>query len=347
MSQIDDLLENLEFIRWVKSPDKELTNFWQSWMDANPNRIQDLKLAKEIISNIHFPAKKPTEGVKKEVLNRILRETTSLELEGNCNGYPVDQNRRNSKLQFSKVAAILVGVLILSFLLLNFTKDQPQQVQTKSTNWLTKTAAVGEKITFRLSDQTIVWLNSGSSLRFPESFDSTVRFVELQGEGFFEVAENQEKPFQVLTDSLLTTALGTSFNINSKNKGILTVSLVTGKVSVNLLSENPSYFLVPGEELKFNKVYKEGDITEFNEEMVLAWRMGKLIFQKSNLDEVIELLENWYGVQIQIIGSPKNTWRFTGKFEKQTLENVLRSISNIENFTYTIDNKEVKFFFYP
>ncbi|MEB2780343.1 DUF4974 domain-containing protein [Algoriphagus sp. C2-6-M1] len=346
MSHITDLLEDLEFIRWVKNPDTELNTFWKSWMDANPDRIEDIKLAREVILGIQFPAPHSSQAIKKEVLTRILRnkvcESIGQQNSIRASHYSFSQKK---SWQFSKVAAILTGIFLLSLLLLNLHNDsQKEEIQDK-VNWLSKFTNSGEKLNFRLPDQTVVWLNSGSSLEYHESFDSTVRLVKLKGEGFFEVSENAEQPFMVISDNLITTALGTSFNINAKKTGDIRVSLVTGKVKVKYHSDNLAYFLNPGEELSYEASNSEGRIKEFNTEHVLGWREGKLIFKKSTLNDVKVGLEEWYGVEISIVGNPKEKWRFNGKFENQTLENVLKSMSNIENFSYKIENKKVKIHF--
>ncbi|WP_339867020.1 FecR domain-containing protein [uncultured Algoriphagus sp.] len=347
MSEINDLLEDLEFIRWVKYPDNELTIFWKSWLDANPDRIEDVKLAREIILGFQFPAPIASSETKKEVLNRILRNKDK--------GYasdekqllikPIQKNWQRRSWQFSRVAAILTGMFLLSVLLLNLKNENKTEEILNTVTWVSKTTNPGEKLNFRLPDQTIVWLNSGSSLEYPETFDSTVRLVKLKGEGFFEVSENAQQPFIVNSDSLFTTALGTSFNINVKNSGEIKVSLVTGKVSINYQSDTLEFLLTPGEELSYETKSNQGKVTEFNAENVLGWKTGKLIFKRAPLHEVMEGLEEWYGVEISITGYPSEEWRFNGKFENQTLENVLKSMSNIENFSYKIENKKVKIYF--
>ena len=114
MSQINDLLEDLEFIRWVKNPDNELVTFWKSWMLANPDRVEDVKFAREIISGMQFPSITPSEQVKSEVLTTILKnvETTS---EVNLNELPSHRSSLNKvNWQFLRIAAIISGIVILS-----------------------------------------------------------------------------------------------------------------------------------------------------------------------------------------------------------------------------------------
>ncbi|MDN3669484.1 DUF4974 domain-containing protein [Echinicola jeungdonensis] len=342
MPQIKDLIEDLEFIRWVKNPEDKLQEYWQNWIEANPDRIEDVKLAREVILGLKFPSKKASPEVKKEVLNKLLQASPSEEEEKE-NSYTKNKSIKwKSFNQWEKIAAILVFALMLSLLIgnLSFFKEKPAPVQ--ALKWINKTTNYGEKLNFRLPDGSIVWLNSGSSLEYPASFDSTVRLVKLHGEGFFEVTEDKNKPFKVLSENLTTTALGTSFNIKSSYQNVVIVSLVTGKVQVDDQLDNQQYLLSPGEQLDFDNENKKGKISNFDLEAVQSWRKGKLVFQKATFQKVKEDLERWYGVSIQVEGQPSQSWRFNGEFENQILDVILMSMSNIEDFSYKIDKKEVQ-----
>lgn len=341
MSAITDLLEDLEFVRWVKYPDNELATFWKSWMHANPDRIEDVKLAREIILGLQFPSASPKEGTKEQILERLLKENPPKIKAGQNPVFIIEKNWWQRAYLFSKVAAILIVVLGLSALYSSFYLEEPELENQFRVNWTVKETSEGERLSFRLPDQSIVWLNSGSSLTFPESFDSTARLVKLKGEGFFEVSENKNKPFQVLSKELLTTALGTSFNINAKNPEKVKVALVTGKVSITHPFDTLSYFLVPGQALEYQNQSNKIEIRKFNLDVTQGWRFGKLIYEQASLDEVLKSLRSWYGVKIYVVGEPNRPWHFNGEFENQTLENVLKSISNIEDFSYMIDNKTV------
>ncbi|MBB6327805.1 ferric-dicitrate binding protein FerR (iron transport regulator) [Algoriphagus iocasae] len=344
MATFLDLLEDLEFIRWVKYPDPDLETYWKSWMEANPKRIEDVKLAREVIHGLKFPSKNVSKASKEEVLLKILSETNPDYQERES----LDSDKRTRifrvSWQITRVAAILVICFILSFLYY-YSKRENTVTTRPTTNWITKSTNEGEKLNFRLPDQTVVWLNSGSSLKYPEKFDSTVRFVELIGEGFFEVAENPDQPFQVKASNLTTTALGTSFNINATVSEGSRISLVTGKVSVLEASSLKTYFLKPGQALSYESSADSVSIADFDQELDLGWRFGKLIFLQANFAQVIQQLELWYGVEFNVKGTPPHQWKFNGKFENQTLNNVLTSISNIENFTYQLENKKVTIHF--
>lgn len=340
MPKISDLLEDLEFIQWVKSSDSELDTYWKNWIEANPDRIEDVRLAKELIRGLQFPSKVPSEQLSEEVLHSILSNS-------DLSNHSESQSIRSAdtkplwKWQFYRVAAILTFCILLSFLYNYFSKDQIDSIPVHTT-WLSKSTHPGEKLNFRLPDQTIVWLNSGSKLRYPEKFDSTVRLVELEGEAFFEVAENKNQPFQVISEELITTALGTSFNINTIPQDHLSIALVTGKVSIKDLGDTLTYFLDPGQGLSFSHESKQATIGAFDSESELGWRFGKLIFTKADLKQVLSQLKAWYGVEIVVNGTPKRPWSLNGKFENQNLSNVLKSMSNIENFNYIIEDKKVE-----
>jgi transmembrane sensor len=345
MPQINDLLEDLEFIRWVRRPDKDLNHYWERWIASNPDRLEDIKLAKQILLNLQFPAPSPSVETKREVLDKLLKDDPK------AVSSIVPSHTKitfwDSIYQSWRVAGILVVILAISFLFHRFGHDNSHEVELQTPSWvaITKSTNYGEKLNFALPDGSLVWLNAGSSLEFPSAFVDSVRLVKLKGEGFFEVAEDPDKPFKVQSESLTITALGTSFNVNNRDLNELRVSLVTGKVVVEDSSHEEEYFLIPGQELGYKPQEKAGEVHPFNLEQVQSWRHGTLVFKKATYEYVKNELERWYGVTIHTSGSSSVSWRFSGKFENQTLENVLISLSNIEGFTYKIDEKKVNIIF--
>jgi len=346
MPQIKDLLEDLEFIRWVRRPDKDLNLYWERWIASNPDRIEDIKLAKQILLNLKFPAQTPSVETKREVLNKLLKDYSSGTSTGKTPGH-TQTTMWDSIYQSWRVAAILVVIFAISFLFQRIGHHYSHEVEQQISPWvsITKSTNYGEKLNFALPDGSLVWLNAGSSLEFPSAFVDSVRLVKLQGEGFFEITEDVGKPFKVQTGSLTITALGTSFNINNRDKNDLRVSLVTGKVMVDDATPEGEYFLNPGQELGYNPEDQTGVIYPFEMELAQGWRNGTLVFNKAPFGHVKSELERWYGVTIRTSGSYSTSWRFSGKFKNQTLETVLISLSNIEEFTYEIEEKRVKITF--
>ncbi|MFD2035940.1 FecR family protein [Belliella marina] len=333
----ESFLMNPEFIKWVKSPNEELELYWKNWLESNPESLPAFKEARELVAGLKFEDKIPSEELKKAVLSQILKESANHD--GEIKGESGFQKWFNFG-QFFKVAAIFAFAILVSwsFYAWNYSVTEVDEVI-----FLEKKAGVGEKLSFTLPDGTRVWLNTNSKLIFPDKFSDSTRVVELLGEGFFDVAKDEEKPFKVISRNSITTALGTSFNINSKTDGLIKISLVSGKVIVgddqDILE---SMALKPNEELHFNLTSKEFEVRYFDYSKVLAWKEGKIIFDNNSLPEVIEKLEEWYGVDISLYNSNGIKWDFSGEYQNQSLEVVLKSMSYVEHFDFKIKDKQVE-----
>ncbi|MEX2511257.1 MAG: FecR domain-containing protein [Cyclobacteriaceae bacterium] len=344
MKTKEDFLCNPEFVRWVRQPDKHLDAYWKKWIKANPDQVPTLKLAKEFLLKVKYADIKPEKGIKQEILNDLLRVK------------PIPGSLKSSKEERSKIQKAnfeksnwfyrIVALLIVGFGLGWFSfQDQVDfsSLKTKKQNPLVrKTTASGEKLQFTLSDGTRVWLNSVTELSFPEKFDSTERKVFLNGEAFFEVEKDSLRPFRVVSDDLVTTALGTSFNVTNKDSNKINVALATGKVQVKFSENAENVMLVPGQKLTFFPSTKEKSIDSFDPNEDIAWKDGILVFRDSTLEEVVKELEDWFGVKISLRNSEDVNWKFSGEYHNQTLENILKSMSYIQGFKYEINNKSVE-----
>lgn len=144
-----------------------------------------------------------------------------------------------------------------------------------------------------LPDGTKVWLNAGSSLRYPLEFAGTERKVELSGEGYFQVAKNKEQPFRVYANNMLVEATGTAFVINAyQNEPVWRTTLTEGGVRVSQgkqsLQLKPGFSaLSDGNSLSRQAV----DTTE-----ALGWVSRQFIFNNTALDEILRQAERWYAV---------------------------------------------------
>lgn len=329
-------LMNPEFIRWVKSPDDELEIYWKNWLVANPDSIEALKEARELVNGIKFANKIPNEDLKNSALSEILKES-----EFSSSRKNIKEGRSLPNLKFIlKVAAALVSGFLFYWYFYQLSNEKPVQPEIAL---MEKQANIGEKLSFTLSDGTRVWLNSKSKLIFPQKFEDSTRRVELIGEGYFEVFKDEQKPFKVITNNSITTALGTSFNINSKKEGVVKISLVSGSVFVEdeeILANQQ--VLAPSEEILINRNLKQFELKNFDTSNVIAWKEGKLIFENDNFDEVIQKLVEWYGVDFELENRGNVKWDFSGTYQNQSLEIVLNSMSYVENFEFELKGKKVK-----
>ncbi|UII29742.1 FecR domain-containing protein [Fulvivirga ulvae] len=234
-------------------------------------------------------------------------------------------------------AAITIPVLITLIFFLN------NPMRSTQVSMVEKSNPYGQKSIIQLSDGTIVKLNAGSSIRYPEKFSPQERKVYLKGEAFFEVTRDTERPFLVMTDDIETKVLGTSFNISAyQQDAAITVSVATGKVSVSHAGDSQVY-LEPSEQARFVKKEKQLLKSKINLENTLAWKDNVLLFDGSSFTEVAQKLEMWYGIDVDLKNTGTAKCSITGKFKNENLINVLEAISLSTGINYEKKDDKVTF----
>ncbi|MDN5212736.1 DUF4974 domain-containing protein [Fulvivirgaceae bacterium BMA12] len=249
------------------------------------------------------------------------------------------------KIGFSwlRVAAVIIILEIVAFAAYHYLGNAQE---TTAPAYTVKTTLDGQKYTLFLKDGSKVILNSNSSLRYSDDYGETSRDLILEGEAFFEVAENPEKPFRVTANNITTVALGTSFNIMANPQtNMFRASLATGKVKIWHEDEKDSaHLLVPGEELVFAGEQEGFNKTLFDFKERLSWKDGIIYFHESDLFEAVEVLEKWYGVEFEVLNPEKADTDYNninGEFKNESLSNVLKVMSFAKGFTYSITGKKV------
>ncbi|WEK18993.1 MAG: DUF4974 domain-containing protein [Candidatus Pedobacter colombiensis] len=153
----------------------------------------------------------------------------------------------------------------------------------------------GGQYQINLPDGTKVWLNAASSIKFPTSFEGDERKVELNGEGYFEVAKNKYKPFRVVSGRQVVEVLGTHFNINSYNdEEQIKTTLVEGRVSVAIGTE--TVILKPGQQAVANQ--KSIHVEAVNTDDVIAWKENSFVFNNEDLGSIMRKISRWYDVDV-------------------------------------------------
>ncbi len=189
-------------------------------------------------------------------------------------------------------------------------------------------AAFGTRSALKLSDGTSVWLNSGSSIKYPDKFIDKDRKVFLNGEAYFEVESNPEKPFIVETSSIKVRATGTKFNVlgySSINEN--EVTLVSGKVEVGLPCSNDKFKstnMEINQHLTFDK--NTGAVTIVNEDTYkyISWKEGKLVFRNEPLTEVAKKISQVFNIDIEIRGKEIENYSYRATFQDESLAEILK-----------------------
>ncbi|MEP1095354.1 MAG: FecR domain-containing protein [Cyclobacteriaceae bacterium] len=201
----------------------------------------------------------------------------------------------------------------------------------------------GGKFAVSLSDGTRVWINSDSRLEYPIAFSETDRTVTLQGEAYFEVTHDSNRPFTVISKEQKVQVLGTSFSISSypESEEVLT-TLVEGAVKVQCLANLNEEHLTPGRQSKLIKKTNLLTIKDVDTELFVAWKDGWFVFEDQSLGEILETLSRWYNVDIFFVNAQAKGMKFTGEIERhENIENIISLIEKTNAVKIEIKDRTV------
>ncbi|WP_159518296.1 FecR family protein [Sunxiuqinia indica] len=198
----------------------------------------------------------------------------------------------------------------------------------------------GHKTQVTLPDNSIVWLNGDTHLKYESSFAHS-RSLQLNGEALFEVKKNTNKVFTVQSGDLKVAVYGTTFNFKHYNKEQKAeVALLEG--SVGLFSDDQ--FLTqmsPGEVAEYNVETRKTELSQGNIAQIISWSTDELIIENETFNNVITYLERWYGVDIRVEDDLEINQRLSFKVKTESLQELFSIINHITPINYKIDGKTV------
>ncbi len=306
-----------------------------SWMHSD---LSEKQLSDEIEYHWQTESDKRQQGkewdnnfTKDKILHKIFSENDRT------------NNSRIGARRWIAAAAIFIFLATGAYY---FTINNNQQdITNEVIASVTKENPKGQKSRVFLPDGSVVWLNSESTLTYPEKFEKSNRQIQLVGEAFFEVTKDPHKPFIVNAGNTATRVLGTKFNVAAYPEvPNVVITLEEGKVIVDQNSDGNnvnSLSIEPGEGIIASQTEATMEKFNYDPQQHLAWKDGVLYFSKADMMTVVKSLERWYGVNISIHNFKKDNWSFTGSFRNEYLSNVLMNLSYTKDFSYEINNKNV------
>lgn len=195
-----------------------------------------------------------------------------------------------------------------------------------------------------LPDNTQVWLNAGSSIRYPTLFADKERRVSVTGEAYFEVAKNAAQPFSVEVDGRMEVeVLGTHFNINAyDNEAAIRTTLVEGSVRVKSSATPQPQVMVPGQEAILersgSKKPELKKLTPNEVDKALAWKNGGFNFEDVTLVEAMRQIERWYNIEVVITPGVPVDAPFDGQVSRNMSLNKLVRLFEKSELIFTISN---------
>ena len=200
----------------------------------------------------------------------------------------------------------------------------------------------GGRYNLKLADGTEVWLNAGSSLKFPVAFNDSTRVVFLTGEAYFEVAHHN-KPFIVNSGEMAVRVLGTTFNISAyEDEAVMRTTLVEGSVKIMLGNTSDIIkTLAPNDQAIISKDDATLEVTAVNTDQYTSWVQGKLEFNNDNLEVVMKRLARWYDFEFEFENVSARNFHFTARIKNdQNISSILEMLEMTTDVKFEIrDNK--------
>ena len=243
----------------------------------------------------------------------------------------------------ASVAAAVVLLLGVSWLL---RRQQPvrqlAETAADTTTWQNRQNGKATKAILELTDGSKIWLNADSKLTYPEVFTGASREVYLEGEAFFEVANNVARPFIIHLHKGTIKVLGTSFNIRAYENEPVQTSVTTGKVAFipkydGVSDKQPDTILItPDVKVTFTQhtgnVVKETTTSADDK----AWTEGRLVFRNTTLESISMELERTFGKKVQFSAEAPKHYRLTGSFQHNSLQEIMFYLARSRSFHYEI-----------
>ena len=322
----------------------------------------------QAISDLWNPINPPDQQIAEEAFNRHLDRMQDLKIDY----YPAT-SIPHPKKSYRRALLAASALLVICITGLYLSRHKAPVTATPTTAMTPGLAgneiftSNGSRTHLTLPDGTVVWLNAGSRISYEKNFGVTLRSVTLNGEAFFDVAPNASKPFVIHTAHIDIRVLGTSFNVRSYPSDKTTeATLIRGSIEVSIRNRSSDRIVLkPNEKLIVNNedsallaketashhhgktdqslvVIGKPTYEEHSGAMVeTSWVDNKLVFQDEEFSDLARRMERWYGVTIRFDNAGKEELRFTGTFEKETIQQALDALKLTGNFNYNIDGTQI------
>ncbi len=279
---VNDFVMDEYFQAWVWKPTDENSAFWRDWLSHHPDKAENVEKAREMLKKLNFPKYSLSDQEVAEVWNTIQNQEQRQE---------VAPHKTSLSYGWYSAASVLFIFCAAYF----FISQKNNRVEFET--------AFGETRSILLPDSSTVILNANSQITYATDWDNqSIREVWLQGEAFFEVRHKQnDQPFKVtVDDGVAVEVLGTSFNVYHRTAQTKVV-LNTGQIRMSLPNEkreDVKIMMKPGDlvEVKSKKYSKR----QVDANLYIAWTQNKLILDYTSLGQIIQMLKDNYGIEVQV-----------------------------------------------
>ncbi|MFV0505909.1 MAG: FecR family protein [Bacteroidales bacterium] len=236
-------------------------------------------------------------------------------------------------LKYSAIVIVAMTIATLSTYIILRDQNKAQFAEIKTEG--------GDRVTVSLPDGTKVWLGFNSQMRYPSVFNDSLRSVSLDGEAFFEVAENKKRPFVVHTSKYDIKVTGTEFNLMCYDElPYFEASLISGGVDIYSTSGNE---LIMSLKKQQQARFEAGKLVKTNVNLGVEklWKSGEIYFKDTSLKDIFERLSIYYDVDINVLDEEVLDYVYTGTFNSgDPLEDILRALQNVRKFNFELSQNK-------
>lgn len=339
----DDLLNDRRFRKWARGESPGDAAHWQRWLAAHPEKVslyEKAVAAMLVIRGTEMPEEAEDESGQERIQAAIATEA---------------QQKTFNWWNLTSWAAAAAIALVAGFWLVRPAKQTvswkpAQQQHAGSVQWILVSNRAKAAKLINLPDGSSVLLSKGSSLTYQQQMTGARREVHLNGEGFFEVVKNPEKPFFVYAGKVVTKVLGTSFRIRSfEGQPTAVVAVKTGKVAVSTTGTwdddaAPAHTLLPDQQLN---LVLNGSGPQAALPAPVAIRTSPPIqqeqfdFQFTPIAQAFAVLEANYGVKVHYDRQKMRNCTLTASLKDEPFLEKIRLICLATESTFEVDDEHV------
>jgi transmembrane sensor len=334
---VEDFLADEHFQQWVLFPDENKSRFWENWLQQHPEKQIVVENARKILKKMALQENPVIDNKRIEKLWQRIETTKNRE-------FSVTTARLSKPKQiwllsrYQSIAAVCT--ILLTGILLYYTVFRPVEMVEYKT-------AFGKTRTIVLPDQSRVMLNSNSSIRYASHWDEDEpRQVWVEGEAYFSVVHTQNhQKFSVKTSSGMDVeVLGTEFNVKNRKSGTQVV-LQSGKVKLLIQQKETTrqVLMEPSESVELANTTIGYVKRNVDPQQFLSWTQNKLIFKNTSIAQIKTILEETYGLTVNIPDTSLLNQKITGSVPSNSIESLLFVLSESFNYTIIKENNQLLF----
>lgn len=324
--ETEDFLFDADFKKWVLHPDEEGTLFWNNFMNENPELKMEFLDAKKIVSALGIEENQ----LQKSEVKELWKDIKSYSKKAN------KKNRKHFRIAALLAAAVLAGIIIVT----NVIRVNTPEQTVVSSNY-------GELKEIILPDDSRVTLNGNSKITYSTHWDNEkTREVWLEGEAFFNVTKKPgtgQAKFLVHAEEVTVEVLGTSFNVTNR-KANTKVILSTGSIKLHFdnISNVKEIAMIPGDYIEYSKTDSRITKKKVNPDIYSAWTVNKLMFDDISLFELTQIIQETYGLNVEISDSVLNRKRIKIAAPTNDVDVLLKTLEKLLNLDIQREGDHVK-----